>query len=78
MLTDGRTDERTDDGHKVITIAHPVHSSGELKLSQWTVKCRSRSNIDDCIQEVMLRCIQVPHLTDVAPKVRETNLNRKT
>ena len=29
MLTDGRTDRRTD-GRKVITIAHPEHSSGEL------------------------------------------------
>ena len=28
MLTDGRTD----DGRKVITIAHPEHSSGELKI----------------------------------------------
>ena len=27
MLTDGRTHDR----RKVITIAHPVHSSGELK-----------------------------------------------
>ena len=30
MLTDRRTDGRTDDGRKVITIAHPEHSSGEL------------------------------------------------
>ena len=30
MLTDGRTDGRTDDGRKVITIAHPEQSSGEL------------------------------------------------
>ena len=37
MLMDGRTDGRTDgthgrtdDGRKVITIAHPEHSSGEL------------------------------------------------
>ena len=29
MLTDGRTD----DGRKVITIAHPEQSSGELKLT---------------------------------------------
>ena len=33
MLTDGRTDGRMDDGRKVITIAHPEHSSGELKSS---------------------------------------------
>ena len=31
MLTDGRTHGRTDDGGKVITIAHPEQSSGELK-----------------------------------------------
>ena len=31
MLTDGRMDARTDDGRKVITIAHPEQSSGELK-----------------------------------------------
>ena len=30
MLTDARTDGRTDDGQKVITIAHPEHSSCEL------------------------------------------------
>ena len=27
------TDRQTDDGQKVITIAHPEHSSGELKMS---------------------------------------------
>ena len=36
MLTNGRTDTRTDgqtdDGRKVITIAHPEQSSGELKI----------------------------------------------
>ena len=32
MLTEGRTDGRTDDRRKVITIAHPEHSSGELKI----------------------------------------------
>ena len=26
-------DGRTDDGQKVITIAHPEHSSGELKIT---------------------------------------------
>ena len=31
MLKDGRTDGPTDDGQIVITIAHPEHSSGELK-----------------------------------------------
>ena len=36
MLTDGCTDGQThgraDNGRKVITIAHPEHSSGELKI----------------------------------------------
>ena len=32
MLTDGRTHGRTDDRRKKITIAHPEHSSGELKF----------------------------------------------
>ena len=32
MLTDGRADGRTDDGRKVITTAHPEHSSGELQM----------------------------------------------
>ena len=42
MLTDGGTDGGTDDGQKVITIAHlitiahPEHSSGELKEKKMT------------------------------------------
>ena len=32
MLTDGCTGAQTDDGQKVITIAYPEHSSGELKM----------------------------------------------
>ena len=32
--TDGQPDGRTDDGQKVITIAHPEYSSGELKMSK--------------------------------------------
>ena len=36
MLTDGQTDGWTDDGQKVITIAHPEHSSGELKRNTYT------------------------------------------
>ena len=30
LTADGRTDGRTDDGQKVITITHPEHSAGEL------------------------------------------------
>ena len=33
MLTDGRTDDR----RKVITIAHPEQSSGELKISEFFI-----------------------------------------
>ena len=32
--THRRTDGRTDDRRKVITIAHPEHSSGELKIQK--------------------------------------------
>ena len=38
MLTDGRTDGRKDDGRKVITIAHPEQSSGELKMPQKIIR----------------------------------------
>ena len=31
----GKTDRWTDDGRKVITIAHPEHSSGELKKTRY-------------------------------------------
>ena len=41
MLTDGcthgRTDARMDNGRKVITIAHPEQSSGELKILFWNL-----------------------------------------
>ena len=36
----GRTDARTDDGRKVITIAHPEHSSGELKNAASSQKAK--------------------------------------
>ena len=32
---DGQTDGWIDDGQKVITIAHPEHSSGELKITRY-------------------------------------------
>ena len=38
MLTDGRTD----DGRKVITIAHPEHSSGELKKRGISIRYQRR------------------------------------
>ena len=33
MLMDGGKDRQTKDRQKVITIAHPKHSSGELKMA---------------------------------------------
>ena len=42
----GQRHTRTDDGQKVITIAHPEHSSGELKMLVTDVvngKCIHRS-----------------------------------
>ena len=38
----GRTHGRTDDGRKVITIAHPEHSSGELiKVREHSTECHN-------------------------------------
>ena len=33
------------------------------------MKCRSRTYIDNCIQEAMLKCMQVPSITAVGPTV---------
>ena len=33
--TEGQSDGRTDDGQNVITLAHPEHSSGELKYDMF-------------------------------------------
>ena len=35
------------------------------------MKYRSMSNMDDCIQEAMLKCMQVPSITAVGPIVTE-------
>ena len=40
----GRTDRRTD-GRKVITIAHPEHSSGELKKKRKNSKNKTKDAI---------------------------------
>ena len=39
MLMNGCTDARTQDGQKVITIAHPEHSSGELNKTAGHALC---------------------------------------
>ena len=44
MLTDGRTHGRTDDGRKVITIAHPEQSSGKLKTTTKKTKKQQHKN----------------------------------
>ena len=36
--------------------------------AKWTVKYMSRSNMDDCTQEVMLRCMHVPSITGCRAK----------
>ena len=38
------------------------------------MKYRSRSNMDYCIQEVILRCMHVPSITAVGPKKRQNIL----
>ena len=43
--TDAWTDRRTDDGRKVITIAHPEHSLGELKSDK---KCSNNYTQTTC------------------------------
>ena len=42
---DERTDGRTDHGRKVITIAHPEQSSGELKRHCIPVSCSGSATV---------------------------------
>ena len=49
VLMDGRTTGQTDDGQKVITTAHPEHSSGELETP---IMC-SNHNIKKVINQVL-------------------------
>ena len=49
----GRTDGRTDDGRKVITIAHPEQSSGELtKKKNNNNKKKTKTKNIDCIRQL--------------------------
>ena len=53
MLTDGRTD----DGLKVITIAHPEYSSGELKKMLVNVNLSLSAFFNSvCADTCMLNC----------------------
>ena len=58
MLTDGRTDGRTharsDDGRKVITIAHPEHSSGELTKGDGAKS--KKGSFHSCTRHVVWSC----------------------
>ena len=53
----GRMDEQTDDGQKVVTIAHPEHSLGELisckmrKRTFWYT-CPTKTQISICIHTI--------------------------
>ena len=59
--TDGCTDGRTDDRQKVITIAHPEHSSGELtKLTtRKKVKCQCTTIILATLVDLLFPMIYV-------------------
>ena len=43
----------------------------KLNKVKWTMIYRLRSNIDDCIQKAMLKCMQVWIITAVRPTVTE-------
>ena len=50
--TDGRKDGQTDDGREMITIAHPEHSSGELKTKQQQ-KNTTKTNNNNMLASVL-------------------------
>ena len=65
MLTDGRTDgqthARTDNGRKVITIAYPEHSSGELKKTNKQKKQKKKNITNSYYSKIsMARTFLVP------------------
>ena len=69
MLTDGHTHGRTDDGRKVITIAHPEHSSGELKIDSFNMNTgQGYYDVDSLIEAV----------TNVIVSAGDMTLPRKT
>ena len=58
------------------TISYSETDLNEKTLqSQWTMKYRQRSSKDYCIQEAMLRCMQVPIITAVGQNIPR---NKKT
>ena len=48
-----------------------TEQNAKTEQGQWTMEYSTRSNIDDCIQEAMLRFLQVPSITAVGPTVTE-------
>ena len=58
--------------YKARTIADQTGISISCQSMKTSVECLLHINItDDCIQEVMLRCLQVPSITTVGPTVTE-------
>ena len=57
MLKDGRTHGRKDDGQKVITIAHPEHSSGELKDKIKKLRSRTWNVMTSCPPIIPVPCL---------------------
>ena len=65
---------RTDEGQKVITIAHPEHSSGELKIIpvKWKVKKKKKMlQISLCVEiyyvEIYLMLYSILHAYSFYP-----------
>ena len=65
MLTDGRTD----DGRKVITIAHPEQSSGELKIKQACLLCVLSIKTKSNSQETPIMTIRKLQLQNYAERL---------
>ena len=76
--TDTRMDGWTEDGQKLLTIAHPEHSSGELKIGQFFISTRQKNFSDgicdkpkysvrspDQTVQTQIRCHRTWHLIRV-------------
>ena len=71
MLTDRRTDGRTDNGRKVITIAHPEQSSGELTTSQYEGPAKSFVTVFRLLQcYVLSNIFFITNLQSIPPLLK--------
>ena len=69
-----RTDGRTDDGRKVITIAHPEQSSGELKM-KFSLAVDLSNNIFSLFSQFRIIGIQIRKFLDFRyPDVRHDDI----